>query len=344
VTKINRQDFKPEYLATMKFEMIDHDIWGANEWNIQTGDTQKIFSKLSRYITLDQIATNIFQGPISGADDVFIFQVNKFSNKKARCYSKTIEREFEIETNIIRKYIKGKFIRPYLIDYSANKYTIYPYDSNGSLLTHSELQENYPLAFEYLSYSNNKKILIARENGRFSKQWWSYSRPQNLRIISEKKILTPYNAFSNSFAFDKVGDFIFSAGVSGAYGILLKEDAGISYEYLLGILNSRFTQFFIINTSTCLRGAYYSYENKYISKIPIRTIDFNNPNEKARHDRMVQLVERMLDLHRKKSQAKTDSEKELLMHQIKATDKEIDELVYKLYKLTDEEIEIIERK
>ena len=59
---------------------------------------------------------------------------------------------------------------------------------------------------------------------------------------------------------------------------------------------------------------------------------------------MVQLVERMLDLHRKKSQAKTDSEKELLMHQIKATDKEIDELVYKLYKLTDEEIEIIERK
>ena len=45
----------------------------------------------------------------------------------------------------------------------------------------------------------------------------------------------------------------------------------------------------------------------------------------------------MLDLHRKKHQAKTDSEKELFEHQIKATDREVDEVVYRLYGLTDEE-------
>jgi adenine-specific DNA-methyltransferase len=59
---------------------------------------------------------------------------------------------------------------------------------------------------------------------------------------------------------------------------------------------------------------------------------------------MVQLVERMLDLHKKKQHANADSEKELFEHQIKATDNEIDELVCKLYGLTEEEIKIVEGK
>jgi hypothetical protein len=49
----------------------------------------------------------------------------------------------------------------------------------------------------------------------------------------------------------------------------------------------------------------------------------------------------MLDLHRKKNHAKTDSEKELFEHQIKATDKRIDELVFKLYGLNEEEEQIV---
>ena len=60
------------------------------------------------------------------------------------------------------------------------------------------------------------------------------------------------------------------------------------------------------------------------------------------HDRMVQLVERMIDLHKKKQHANADSEKELFEHQIKATDNEIDELVYKLYRLSEEEKKIVE--
>ena len=52
----------------------------------------------------------------------------------------------------------------------------------------------------------------------------------------------------------------------------------------------------------------------------------------------------MLDLHKKKQQANADSEKELFEHQIKATDNEIDELVYKLYRLSEEEIKIVEGK
>jgi hypothetical protein len=67
-----------------------------------------------------------------------------------------------------------------------------------------------------------------------------------------------------------------------------------------------------------------------------------NPSEKARHDRMVELVERMLDLHKRVDKVKTPHEKDLIQRQIDATDKEIDNLVYGLYRLTEEEIKIIE--
>ena len=43
-------------------------------------------------------------------------------------------------------------------------------------------------------------------------------------------------------------------------------------------------------------------------QIPIRTIDFSDPADVARHDRMVALVESMLDLH-KLASAGTDHDK-----------------------------------
>ena len=79
-----------------------------------------------------------------------------------------------------------------------------------------------------------------------------------------------------------------------------------------------------------------------MSQVPIRSINFSNPAEKVQHDRMVALVERMLALH--KQQPSMPGEKEMLKREIAATDRQIDELVYELYGLTDEEIKIVEGK
>ena len=79
-----------------------------------------------------------------------------------------------------------------------------------------------------------------------------------------------------------------------------------------------------------------------MSQLPIRTIDFSDHEDVARHDKMVALVERMLDLHRRLSESKTGHEKTLLSRQIEATDGQIDALVYELYGLTDEEVAIVE--
>ena len=79
-----------------------------------------------------------------------------------------------------------------------------------------------------------------------------------------------------------------------------------------------------------------------MEKVPIRTIDFSNPAYKRRHDEMVVLVERMLDLHKKLPAAQTDQEKTALQRQIADTDRRIDRLVYDLYSLTEDEIRIVE--
>ena len=57
---------------------------------------------------------------------------------------------------------------------------------------------------------------------------------------------------------------------------------------------------------------------------------------------MVHLVEQMLALHRQLAAAKTPQDQTVLQRQIDATDRQIDQLVYELYGLTDEEIQIVE--
>ena len=80
----------------------------------------------------------------------------------------------------------------------------------------------------------------------------------------------------------------------------------------------------------------------HVEQLPIRTIDFNNKEEKEMHDQMVSLVDKMLDLNEKLKKAKTPHDRELIERQIKATDSQIDKLVYELYGLTEDEIRLVE--
>ena len=96
------------------------------------------------------------------------------------------------------------------------------------------------------------------------------------------------------------------------------------------------------STLALIRGGYMRFFTQYLMEIPIRTINFSDPADKVRHDKMVALVERMLALHKQKVDVKTDHEKILIERQIEATDTQIDALVYELYGLTEEEIGIVE--
>jgi hypothetical protein len=79
-----------------------------------------------------------------------------------------------------------------------------------------------------------------------------------------------------------------------------------------------------------------------MSKIPIHKIGFSNPAEKAQHDKLVALVDNMLELQKKYHEARTEIDKGLYERQIKIVDAQIDRLVYDLYGLTEEGVKVVE--
>ena len=68
----------------------------------------------------------------------------------------------------------------------------------------------------------------------------------------------------------------------------------------------------------------------------------SNPTEKAQHDKLVALVENMLEQQKKHHDARMEQDKELYERQIKLVDAQIDRLVYDLYGLTEEEVKVVE--
>ena len=79
-----------------------------------------------------------------------------------------------------------------------------------------------------------------------------------------------------------------------------------------------------------------------MGQLPLRAIDFDDLADVARHGKMVALVERMLELHKKLAAATIPADKALYQRQIEAADRQIDALVYELYGLTEEEIAVVE--
>ncbi len=126
------------------------------------------------------------------------------------------------------------------------------------------------------------------------------------------------------------------------FNVIPKNTMKESLQYLLGILNSKMMNFY---HSTCYLDKSKILFQKILiqnaKQFPIRIIDFSKTREKKLHDDLVALVDEALDLNKKIRSAK-GSEKQQIQRQIDKTDREIDELVYRLYGITEEERKIIE--
>ncbi len=120
-------------------------------------------------------------------------------------------------------------------------------------------------------------------------------------------------------------------------------DSLFDKRFLLGLLNSRFLNFYHGRLVPEFGKAFAEVKIANLERLPAPRIRLSDPSDKARHDKMVVLVERMLDLNKRKHSGKlAPSELQRLEREIAATDAEIDDLVYELYGITEEERKIIE--
>lgn len=311
----------------------------AKEWNFVIGPAADVFEKLSKMpVKLGDVAERIAQGIRTSANDVYILSDSSKMDSKLSVHSASLKQVFEIESSITLKFLEGREIRPYRV-VSSGLVIVFPYrmkEGRSRLLSMQELESQYPCAFQY--FQNNRKRLENREEGRFRGQnWHQFGRVQNLDLMVQPKILVPDIADRAAFALDSTGTYAFTSG----YGITLKAHSERSLRYVLAMLNSSLLDFYLKKISTVMRGGYFRYFSQYLEQLPIRTIDFSVPEEKKMHDEIVELVDRMLDLH-KRLDSLHGSEKEAALREIERTDRRINDIVYELYGITEEERRIIE--
>ncbi|MGC1619969.1 MAG: TaqI-like C-terminal specificity domain-containing protein [Candidatus Acidiferrum sp.] len=115
-----------------------------------------------------------------------------------------------------------------------------------------------------------------------------------------------------------------------------------SLSYLLGVINSRLMNWCYHTLNPEVGEALAEVKKTNVAQLPVRPINLSDRAEKAQYDRMATLVDSMLQLNKQLSTVKSAAQKGILQRQIEATDQHIDQLVYQLYGLTDDEVALVE--
>ncbi|EAL4634193.1 class I SAM-dependent DNA methyltransferase, partial [Campylobacter jejuni] len=275
----------------------------------------------------------VFVGLQTSKDSVYFLkdcQENKISVKG---YSKELDKEVEIEKEILKPLLMGDSFHRYEKPIS-NSMVLFPYCGQDNtdvkkmcLYDENELKSKFPKAWEYLKECES--ILRARENGRFdNEKWYQFGRTQGINQENISKLLCPDICNNTHFVLDNLGEFYFTTTI---YGYVRNEEyKNLDYKYLMAVLNSSLTWWFLQKTSVVMRGGFYRIKPAYIEKFCIPKI--NSKNEKLA-DELINLVDEIL---KAKEQDKNANTQEL--------ENKINSLVYKLYNLNEEEIKIIEGK
>ena len=311
---------------------------GASEWNFVVGRGSDLFERLRAMpVKLGDVA-NIFVGTQTSADDIFVLDNVRMEGAHIIGTCAMAGQDVTIEEAITKPFLRGKQIRRYE-PLQATTSLICPYTIDrvkAELIPEQELASNYPLAYAYLK--THRPQLEAREKGKFrGTNWYAFGYPKSMTLFQRQKLVVPDYNNRASFTYDTKGHF-YKTG----YGILIKGERQESPMYVLGLLNSPLLFGHLLKISTSLRGGFVRFWTQFIEQLPIRTIDFSDPADAARHDRMVALVTQMLDLHQRLAAEGVPHEKTALQRRIEMTDRQIDRLVYELYELTEEEIGVVE--
>jgi len=316
----------------------------ASEWNFAVGESAGLISNLNSIPTKLGNIADIFVGLQTSADDVFILDYIGETAREIRLKSKVLDREYSFEKGLLFPLVSGTDISRYR-NLASRQFILFPFevrDEKATLIPFNVLEKDFPKTASYLV--ENKERLEGRENGKFrGVDWYKFGRSQNLGIQQRIKLCVPRLVDELCAAYDFDGThFLDNVDVGG---VTLKpgyEQQGLPY--ILALLNSKLLRWFFPNVSTPFRGGWYSANRQFLSKVPIRTVNFSIKSDVAKHHRIVALVESMLEFHKKVQSAQTPDEKIRLEREIAATDREIDQLVYELYGLTEEEIKIVEER
>jgi hypothetical protein len=125
--------------------------------------------------------------------------------------------------------------------------------------------------------------------------------------------------------------------------VIFEPKGGMSLKYLLGLINSRLVSYWFQKTYDKLqRKIFPQFKVNELGCFPIRKLAVDALADKSRHDKVVSLVEQMLQAKKQLAGAQSDKDRDFYENKCAGLDRQIDALVYELYGLTAEEVKIVE--
>lgn len=198
---------------------------------------------------------------------------------------------------------------------------------------------------------NYKEVIGGSEMNRYTLHWEGrfvdygdyLACPRDPHIFEvDEKLIIRETGKRITATYDNEKYYLMSSVYSA---FLLQSVKNYNLKFILGSLNSNASQYYM--QKLCFdnsSGAFVKARIFHYNQLPIPQINFQNKTEKEQHDKLVQLVEQMLEAKKQLQNAKTDTDKTYYENKCNALDRQIDNLVYELYGLTEEEIKIVERK
>ncbi len=323
LAEANQDSLLKASLDSLRTEILD-----SNSWLFMNEANQTLLLKLKQKTSrLLDLPAEMSRGSSSGNDEIFVIESDSNQVEEEILYTPIFASDFT--RYLFQPLNRWKIIFPYRIE-----------NGTSELYNEQELEQKFPKAYKYLS--SNRSTLEQRK--QYSK-WYGYSAPRSLALHSSAQIIVPLLADKGIFAFipEQVRNQICPMA-SGGFTITISEKCPLKETYILGLLNSKLLFWLLKQTSNVFRGGWITCTKQYFGELPIRNINFDDAAEKVAHDKMVSLVEQMLDAKKHSQAARTDKDKTFYQDRCNALDRQIDRLVYELYALTPEEVEIVEGK
>ena len=326
---LNLEDYVHAHSYTIPNAQFNEDAW-----SIKSKDEAALFAKIVRAGTPlgEYVGKKMFYGIKTGFNEAFELTADQKSD---------IVKSSTASKKYIKPFLGGQNIRRYRYENDGRFLIVLPngWTRKQSGIEHASEKQawswfssNYPpLAEHLLAFAG--ALQKRQDQGEF---WWELRPCDYYSYLESPKLIFPDICKAPRFTLDTSGTYLSNT----AYCL------GTDDRYLLGILNSRLFWFAISHISIPfgVRAGEYRYRliYQYMEKVPIREINPKNKDDRVTHEVIVKLVEKMLTLYQQLAFSKAPQDTNLLQRQIAATDKQIDQLVYALYGLTDEEIALVE--
>ena len=187
----------------------------------------------------------------------------------------------------------------------------------------------------YLELPANKKKLKGRAaHQRGDCDWWRYTWPLHKDLHTSPRLVCPYRTGHLRFAIDEDFSWLTLTDTTVAF---MRNGTKEDIRYVLGLLNARLLTFRFRGLAKLTGHSMWEAFDNSIAELPMRRIDFDNPEDRERHDAIVRLVKDIEKATRAAHEGISAADRSLGARRAEARTEQLDSLVLDLYGIADAE-------